>query len=513
MHNETSSELFDLIHAMKKGEKRYFKLYARARSPNIGDINYLRLFDTIEKQKKYNEEKIMRLGIVKKERMRALKHYLYYLILESISDLRSKEKNAENAIKNSLDNALTMQEKGLKQQEIRFIEKTKKLAAKHEQWGTLLDIFLMESNSIVQKADTKNWHNLKNEIQTLFEKISNLMEHQKMKHHIYLLFQKSGAITRHYEKDRMLKKIGQSEFLQNENKAHSVLAKNAYYWNLSSYYLLQNDHKNCYSVLNKYVVFLESNASIIPPEKSRYILVLNNHFGIQCLLGKYKEAFETLNKCHTLLQERTGITQEWLNYYINITHYYIIMGEFKKGLALVKDIEKKLEYLNSSVSATYTVRIMRIYFNIACLYFGSEDYRNALRWMNRIIQQPKTSLSEDIQSFTKIFVIIIHYELNTPDILDHLIISTHRYLSKRTHLHKFEKSILHFLGRLSKIDISQKILLVKFRKFHDELIQIIKDPEEEKVLHYFDLISWLESKIENRSFAEVVREKAEAEAS
>jgi hypothetical protein len=108
MHNEDLSELFNLIHAMTKGEKRYFKLYAHARSPHMCEINYLRLFDAIEKQKKYNEEKIIRSGIIKKERMRAVKHYLYYLILDSIRDLRSKKKS-NSIIKNLLDYALIMQ--------------------------------------------------------------------------------------------------------------------------------------------------------------------------------------------------------------------------------------------------------------------------------------------------------------------------------------------------------------------------------------------------------------------
>ncbi len=47
--------LFELIHSLTKSEKRQFKLMSLLHS---GDKSYLKLFDEIEKQKKYDEEKI-----------------------------------------------------------------------------------------------------------------------------------------------------------------------------------------------------------------------------------------------------------------------------------------------------------------------------------------------------------------------------------------------------------------------------------------------------------------------
>ena len=41
-----------------------------------------------------------------------------------------------------------------------------------------------------------------------------------------------------------------------------------------------------------------------------------------------------------------------------------------------------------------------------------------------------------------------------------------------------------------------------------QLLLIAQDPYEGQELEHFDLISWLNSKIQNRPFAEVVKEKA-----
>ncbi|MBI4931145.1 MAG: hypothetical protein HY841_10305 [Bacteroidetes bacterium] len=89
-----------------------------------------------------------------------------------------------------------------------------------------------------------------------------------------------------------------------------------------------------------------------------------------------------------------------------------------------------------------------------------------------------------------------------------LVRSTYRFLLKRNRLYKFEECILNFIRKkLSKIH-SQKELLHSFSELKKEITQIMKDPFERGIIQDFDFVSWLESKIENRSFAEIVREKA-----
>src|ERR1051326_6571998 len=92
-----SHHLFELIKSLNKGEKGYFKKYSQLHT--VGDKNnYLILFDAIEKQKKYDEEKILK-ALSKHSFIRHfsdLKNYLYTLILDS---LESYYKNLDVNIK------------------------------------------------------------------------------------------------------------------------------------------------------------------------------------------------------------------------------------------------------------------------------------------------------------------------------------------------------------------------------------------------------------------------------
>ena len=54
-----NADLFELIKSLTKSEKRYFKVYSAQQTKNNSN-NYILLFDAIDRQEVYNEEKIKR---------------------------------------------------------------------------------------------------------------------------------------------------------------------------------------------------------------------------------------------------------------------------------------------------------------------------------------------------------------------------------------------------------------------------------------------------------------------
>src|SRR3954465_8378762 len=81
-----SDELHQLIRNLSMSEKRYFKIFS-SRHVIAGENNYIRLFDAIEGQPEYNEEKIK--ARFRKETFAAHlpseKHYLYQQVLDSLN--------------------------------------------------------------------------------------------------------------------------------------------------------------------------------------------------------------------------------------------------------------------------------------------------------------------------------------------------------------------------------------------------------------------------------------------
>ena len=73
-------------------------------------------------------------------------------------------------------------------------------------------------------------------------------------------------------------------------------------------------------------------------------------------------------------------------------------------------------------------------------------------------------------------------------------------------LHEVQKEMIKFLRNLG--DIYPHQIKDEFRKLHKRLKQYENHPYEKRAFLYLDILSWLESNIEGRPVADIIKEKA-----
>ena len=115
-----SIELFKLIKSLSKSEKRFFKLSSSLQS---GDKNYLKIFDFIEKQNEYNEEKL-KVEFSKEifiKHLPSQKNHLYKLILKSLRSFHSEE-SVISILKQEIKNIEILYNKALYKEWLDFIQ-------------------------------------------------------------------------------------------------------------------------------------------------------------------------------------------------------------------------------------------------------------------------------------------------------------------------------------------------------------------------------------------------------
>ena len=83
---------------------------------------------------------------------------------------------------------------------------------------------------------------------------------------------------------------------------------------------------------------------------------------------------------------------------------------------------------------------------------------------------------------------------------------TYKFLLKMDELQAVQKEMIRFMRSLT--DIYPNELKQAFRELHASLKRFENDPYEKRSFLYLDILSWLESKIENQSIGEVIRKKA-----
>ncbi|NJN78648.1 MAG: hypothetical protein HC803_10260, partial [Saprospiraceae bacterium] len=136
----------------------------------------------------------------------------------------------------------------------------------------------------------------------------------------------------------------------------------------------------------------------------------------------------------------------------------------------------------------------------AYIYFGSKDYNEALVWLNKLLDMPKTIVRQDLQSVARIINLIVHFEIGNNLLLESLLRSTYRYLRKQDRFYEFESRILKFI-RKSKDMATKRELKAAFVELKLELEILSEKDSEKAIFRYFNFMAWLDSKINENDFA------------
>ena len=181
---------------------------------------------------------------------------------------------------------------------------------------------------------------------------------------------------------------------------------------------------------------------------------------------------------------------------------HFMEGTFKQGLPLIPDT---LEGLRKHKSRIDEHHVMVFYYKFASLYFGIGDYHKCIEYLEKIISNKSLQMREDLLCFSRILNLVAHYEAGLDYNLESLIKSTYKFLIKMEDLHMVQKEMIKFLKRLG--DIYPQDIKAAFRELHAKLKVFENDPYEKRAFLYLDVLSWLESNIENKSVESIIRRK------
>jgi hypothetical protein len=193
----------------------------------------------------------------------------------------------------------------------------------------------------------------------------------------------------------------------------------------------------------------------------------------------------------------------FLYLYNNKLNYHILEGSFIESEYLIPEILNKIVVHNEHLDEHHE---MLFYYKFACIYFGTEKYAESILYLDKIINNRNLSMREDLMCFARLLYLIVHYEMAKDFNLESQLKSTYKFLLKMNDLHEVQKEIIRFLKNLNSLYPSD--IKIEFIKMRLRFIELEKNTYEKRAFLYLDIISWLESKIENRKIGDIMREKA-----
>ncbi len=511
MSKTKSDQLYNLIKSLSKGEKRFFKLYA-ARLNNSSDKKFIKLFDAIEKQKEYSEDRILiKVKEIDPKQFSNLKAHLYYQLLKSLKLCNSS--NLENIkITELLDYARILYNKCLYKECVKMIDKAKMVAIENDRSVLLMEILELEKLVIPKTLESRNEERVNRLIEatnTVAGSIKNINIFSNLAlklnaYYFHMGFSKSKAD---------MKKV--SDFFNSslpvfdENNL-SFQEKLYLYNSYVGYYFFIQDFTKGYKYANKWVELFELQPEMKRHKLEMYIKALNSLLAAQNKLYKYNEFVETRKQLIAIKRDKSLVLTENINLnlfkaiYVHEINRHFMLGEFKSGTRIVGALENEL---NKFIPKLDKHSVLLLYYKIACLYIGSGNNKVAIKWLNKIYNEKEIDLREDIYSFARILLLVCHFELGNDYLVESNIRSTYRYFTKKGVLSQYQKYILNFLRSLL-IDTSERNIKDQFISLKKQMLSLEKNKFEKRTFIYFDIISWLESKIEGRSVQEIIKKKA-----
>ncbi len=511
MSKAKSDQLFNLIKTLSKGEKRFFKLYA-SRLSNSSDKKFIILYDAIEKQKNYNEEKILlKEKELNPKQFSNLKAHLYYQLLKSLKLCNSS--NLENIkITELIDYARILYNKCLYKECVKMIDKAKAMAMENDRSVLLLEILELEKLVIPKTLESGNEKRVNYLITTtnqVAESIKNINIFSNLSLKLNSYYVQTGFIKSKKSLENVTHFFESS--LPHYNEKDLSFQEKLYLYNsFVGYYFYIQDFTKGYEYATKWLNLFELQPEMKRHKLEMYIKALNSLLVVQNKLYKYKEFAETQKKLIAIKRDKNLILTENINLnlfkaiYVHEINRHFMLGEFKSGTRIVGALENEL---NKMIPMLDKHSILLLYYKIACLYLGSGNYKIAIKWLNKIYNEKEIELREDIYSFARILLLVCHFELGNEDLVESNIRSTYRYFLKKGQLTQYQTYILNFLKNLFT-NASERNLKKQFISLKTQMLPLEKNKFEKRAFLYFDIISWLESKIENRTVQEIIKTKA-----
>jgi hypothetical protein len=505
MPNLSTDALFILVKSLEKGEKRNFKLYA-ARNSASADLKIVLLFDALDKMKDYDEEELLRKNeSIQKQQLSNLKAHLYDQILSSLRILKQNE-NIDLQIHEQLDHAKILYNKGLYLQSLRLLDKIKNLTKQNNQVTFLLQVLFLEKkieSLHITRSMQDRAKQLSDEIDEVNEQLTLIAKTSNLSLQLYSWYIQHGH-ARDEEDRKTLDAIMQDPILERVKTAKGFYEKLYRYQCHCWYGFINQDFLMHYRYAQKWVDLFEQEEGMKQIESAQYIKGLHNlisaHFDIKNI-EKFKETIcllEQFSDTPIVLNNKNNLIQSFVYLYIAKINQHFLEGTFSEGLTMVPSMEEKLKEVEMYMDSH---RVLVFYYKIACLYFGAGNAEKTIDYLNHIINW-KVNLRDDLQCYARLLHLIAHYELGNMEVVAYLSKSVYRFMSKMKNLGAVEEVLFNFLR--STIQSGKQD---SFENLLTTLQPLEKNKLESRAFMYLDIISWLESKIQNKDVQTIIKEK------
>ena len=508
MNND--DKIIQLIVSLSKAEKRNFKMFIRRNNRNREDLKQTILFDIIERFGEFHPAAIKReLSGLSKKNLTELSALLYRNILKSLRILHSGE--AEYRIRETIDHAQLLYQRGLFVNSLELLDKAKQEAKQAQKYFLVYEIIDFEKK-IESRHVTSSHQQRANELTEDAIQVRSILEAEgywtELSLKLYDFYLKSGH-TRSSAENAVLQKL----FFENRPHLPAIASTNFYeqLYKCQShvwYYYILQEFPIAYKYTVAWINLFNDHPGFLHTERFHLLKGFHNCLSVLYFCQDTRRFQMYFEKMETFIRSNDHAfdlnTRLMAFIYLNLARLNLIVlrGNFSESLPYLAELIELLDVKHHQLDHH---RKMVFHYKIATIYFSAGEHRKCLFYLNEIINENPKNLHEDVQSFARILNLITHYELGNFDLIFSQVKSVYRFLMKLQETQLIQEEIIRFLRKCVKVPLNEIPLL--FGDFYANLKTISTNKYENRAFLYLDVISWLESKLQRKPVEVVIQAK------
>ncbi len=481
-----TDDLFQLIHSLSKSEKRYFSVHY------AGEKVYQKIFDIIEKQEKYDEMALSdKLNI---RQIHVYKNYLHKLILKSLRSFHA-ESSESIILFNQLQNFEILFDKRLFKQAKKTLAKCKTMALATQNRDILGEIFQMEQKLVFMMPRQKEEQvrsDFGRQQELLNEKFAILWG-QQLAYQISRHFYRTGLILNEEIKNDIIATNASINEIFNQSNEFLIYRN----WIKYLYNFMIGNYPDAFDAAEKFIYIIDHSESVfdlsilsceVAYSHARCTLQLKKINEFFLLKGSFPEEY----LIHLPDGHLAGHVIKIMNLYL-----FYEVGKYQEGLTYLNSIlANNKDEVNEVLIVTYHAA--------ATLHFCSANYKEALWYCNKVINECSPGISDDFYIVNLLMRIIIHFEMKNYEVVEDLIRKIRLPLKKHDFFYPLDEILLSKLQEAMLADTRKK-----FRQHMQELEREFESlgPKFEnatKLKVYFNFKDWIHAKASQTDFAETI---------
>lgn len=462
----TKNTIFNIIKSLSMNEKRYFKIYCKQHVLN-GQNKYVLLFDLIDNQYFFETDfiksELYKHGYSIKNFSSDI-NYLTKILLKCLNEFHS-EKTSDLKVKQNLITIEILFYKGLYEECLQLISKTKRIKLANENKNLLSDLLNWEKKCVGYSKGLLHAIEVNNKLDIYFD---DLKEKKVITDFYYKSYNYKNNIGKTSQEALVLEFKKEVLIpLEKQKFSFKTLQSNVFYYLIyANYFKVTNDKEKELMYLKKVSLIYENYEEYKFENPLDFISIYIRIIDI----NKKKDSsifYADLTKLkgfNTIISLQNKVAEERIFLHANQLEleHLLYINNTKEAFVILDLLKAALLAKKYTVEPYY---IISTYYLFAAAYLSIKNFSLALKYINIIlneyqfVQHPKSYIQAEFLN------IIIHYELKNYFLVLKFIGQLQKKYKSNFKFSYFELEIINVITRVAKNPhiVNEKVVFTKLK--------------------------------------------------